>query len=471
MLKISHTLHHHIKPTARILFWFILGGTLGLFFFTSFIFILYQQTYHDRVYPGVSVNNIDFSGKTQEQIREYFMQQNAKIAGMTIQFRYKDMIASASAQTLSIGYDADLLAQQAMSIGRSPDAVSNASILIQAYTDGVRLPASFTYTDSLLSPLIQPMIHSIDTSPVNASFSFDGSRVKAFTLSQSGKQVNTEILRQEIIQSIPLLLLSKQKAVIFVLPVDTIKPQITTESINNYGIKELIASGTSIFQGSIASRVYNIGLAASRLNGTLVPPNTIFSFDKSVGDISSLSGYKQAYIIENGHTVLGDGGGVCQVSTTLFRALLNAGVPIVEHHPHAYEVHYYTEDAPLGFDASIYSPTDDLKFKNDTGHYILIQADMDAAGQRLTFNLYGTKDGRQVSISQPVISNVSPAPPPLYQDDPNLPKGTVQQTDFAAPGATSVFTRSVTKDGKVIIADTFKSVYRPWQAVYLRGTK
>lgn len=233
----------------------------------------------------------------------------------------------------------------------------------------------------------------------------------------------------------------------------------------------MIASGSSLFEGSIPSRVYNIGLAASRLNGVLIPPGSVFSFDQSVGDISALSGYQQAYVIQNGHTVLGDGGGVCQVSTTMFRAALNAGLPIVERHAHAYRVHYYEEDMPVGFDAAIYSPTVDLKFQNDTQHYILIQSVFDAANEHLTFNLYGTSDGRTVSMTQPVILSQTPAPPPLYQDDPNLPAGTIQQTDFTANGAVVYFTRTVTKNGKTILFDKFQSAYQPWQAVYERGTK
>src|SRR5207249_4927169 len=84
-------------------------------------------------------------------------------------------------------------------------------------------------------------------------------------------------------------------------------------------------TGVSYFAHSIENRIYNVELAASKVNGILVAPNEEFSFDKYLGDVSSLTGYKQAYVIQGGKTVLGDGGGVCQVSTTLFRALLNAG--------------------------------------------------------------------------------------------------------------------------------------------------
>src|SRR5581483_10285430 len=101
--------------------------------------------------------------------------------------------------------------------------------------------------------------------------------------------------------------------------------------------------------------------------------------------------------------VLGDGGGICQVSTTLFRAILSAGLPIVERHAHAYGVHYYEEDSEPGIDATVYTPTVDLKFKNDTGHYLLIQSTVDLEQLRLTYNIYGTKDDRQVTLTTPVI--------------------------------------------------------------------
>ena len=169
--------------------------------------------------------------------------------------------------------------------------------------------------------------------------------------------------------------------------------------------------------------------------------------------------------------MLGNGGGTCQVSTTLFRAALREGLPIVERHAHAYRVGYYEQDSAPGIDATVYVPSVDFKFKNDTGHHILIQSILDPEELRLTFMIYGTSDGRISEVTTPVITNQSPAPETKFEDDPTLPVGTVKQVDFAAAGANTVFTRTVTRDGKVIIADTFKSNYRPWQAVFLRGTK
>jgi len=166
---------------------------------------------------------------------------------------------------------------------------------------------------------------------------------------------------------------------------------------------------------------------------------------------------------------LGDGGGVCQVSTTLFRALLDAGLPITERQAHAYRVGYYEQDSPPGIDATVYSPSPDLKFRNDTGNSILIVARANPKNYSLVFELYGTSDGRVATISKPVVTNVVPAPEDLYQDDPTLPTGTVKQIDFKAAGAKVTFKYKVTRNGETLSDRTFTSNYRPWQAIYLRG--
>jgi vancomycin resistance protein YoaR len=238
-----------------------------------------------------------------------------------------------------------------------------------------------------------------------------------------------------------------------------------------YGISELIGVGNSNFRGSAAGRIKNLTLAAERTSGILVPPGATYSFNRSVGAISAATGYDQAYIIRAGRTVLGEGGGVCQTSTTLFRAILNAGLPITERHPHAYRVSYYELDSQVGFDAAIYQPSLDLQFRNDTENYILVQASWNLEANTLTFRLYGTSDGREVKISDPVVSNVIPAPEALYQDDDTLPEGTIRQIDFAAAGANVYFTREVTRDGEVLYEDTITSRFQPWRAVFLVGTK
>lgn len=461
----------HLQKGSKIFFWFVTGAILGLFFLVSFAFLLFEFSYRNTVYPGVFVDGVNFGGKTESQVAQYFARKNEKIADSTFTLTVTNFVATVSARQLQIGYNANLLAKQAMSIGRSTDTLSNISLIFQAYISGISLPPSYTYNPDVVAKIVQPIQQKIYIAPVNAVFTMQNNTVTAFKPSFNGQDINIAAVQSAIQEKTAfLLILGKPQHFTIVIPVQTLKPKITTGSANSLGITDLLGVGTSLFQGSIQSRVYNITLASSRVNNVLVKPGDVFSFDATVGDVSSFTGYKQAYVIQNGKTVLGDGGGVCQVSTTLFRAALNAGLPIVERHAHAYRVEYYEEDGPPGLDATVYVPTVDLKFKNDTGHYMLIQSVVDPVALRLTYYIYGTSDGRKTTLTTPIVSNSIPAPSPQYTDDPNLPAGTIQQTDFAANGATVTFSRTVTRGNKTLIAETYTSVYQPWQAQYLRGT-
>jgi vancomycin resistance protein YoaR len=307
---------------------------------------------------------------------------------------------------------------------------------------------------------------AVNRPPQNAAFQFVNGRVEEFRPGKDGLEVDQEKLLAEINLSLERL---QRESVTMEAPVNRTVPEITTESVNNLGIREQLGSGDSTYFGSIPNRIYNIDLTSARLNGTIVKPGETFSFNNTIGDISAATGFKPAYIISGGRTILGDGGGVCQVSTTLFRAALSAGLPIVERKAHAYRVGYYEQNAPPGIDATVYSPTVDFKFKNDTPAHILIQAHNDPVTKELVINIYGTDDGRVVEMSQPAVWGYSPAPPPLYQDDPNLAPGQVKQIDWAAAGAKTSFDYKVTRNDEILFEKTFYSTFRPWQAVYLRG--
>ncbi len=470
--KLKYKYHKKILRILRISFWFLTGATLALMLIFSFGLFAYEKIYENKIYPGVYLNNIDFGGKTKEEVIDFFTYKNSLIDKTNFVLTSDYGIATISAKQINFGYDANLSAEQAYSIARSKNKLSNLSLILQAYIKGVYLPTTHIYDQAKFEEIIKPISEKIEKKPVDAVFKFGNNRVSTFTPSSSGQTVDVEGLNNKI-NSLALNIISstKPQVIIIPIPIKIIEPKITTDKVNNLGIKELIGEGHSLFYHSIPSRIYNINLAQGRINGVLVAPGEVFSFDKTLGDVSAFTGYKQAYIIQNGKTLLGDGGGVCQVSTTFFRALLDAGLPITERNAHAYRVGYYEEDSPPGIDATIYVPTVDLKFKNDTGNYILIQSEVDLNNLSLSFYLYGTKDGRKVTMTKPVVTNQKPPPEPLYQDDPTLPKGEVKQTDFAAWGANVYFTRTVTKDNKEIINDKFTSIYRPWQAIFLRGTK
>lgn len=341
---------------------------------------------------------------------------------------------------------------------------------ILADSDLVGLLAKNGYSDESLQKLIEGYSPKIERTPQNPSFVFEEGRVKEFAPSKPGVSVDQDKFKTEVAERLRILETAVDLENTLPIAVKLTQPDVSTDEVNNLGINELIGRGSSTFRGSIATRIFNVNLAATRLNGVLIKPGEEFSFNGALGDVSKLTGYKEAYVIKDGKTVLGDGGGVCQVSTTLFRAAMNAGLPIVERRAHAYRVGYYEQDSGPGLDATVYSPTTDMKFKNDTPGHILIQAYPDTKKLTLVFELYGTSDGRKSTITKPVTGSITPPPEDLYVDDPTLPAGTIKQIEHKAWGAKSTFNYTVERDGEIIYSKVFVSNYRPWGAVYLRGT-
>jgi len=204
-----------------------------------------------------------------------------------------------------------------------------------------------TFTNSFdkekIASLSANLANAFDKDPENAAFNFENGKVTVFRPGKEGQKIELNTSLDIIFAKLIDLEATTSNELKAELPVVKTQPEISTSAVNDLGIKELLGKGVSDFRGSIASRIHNIIVASAKLNGVLVKPGEVFSFNNTVGDISLATGYEQAYIIQNGRTILGDGGGVCQVSTTLFRAALSAGLPIIERTAHAYRVAYYEQ--------------------------------------------------------------------------------------------------------------------------------
>ena len=251
-----------------------------------------------------------------------------------------------------------------------------------------------------LEKVAQNIAMEINKLPLGQVVSVKDDRVQEFKIIQDGLEID----QGKFTSDFRTLFFGKAGKLSMEIPLKEIK---TSKNGAEYGIFSLLGTGVSKFTGSAAGRVTNLTLAAQRTNGVLVPPGKEYSFNQAVGEISGRTGYATAYIISQGRTVLGEGGGVCQTSTTLFRAVLNAGLPITSRHPHAYRVSYYEQESKVGFDASVFQPSLDFKFRNDTPGYLLIQSSADLANSSLEFKIYGTPDGRKVEISEPVLYNIT----------------------------------------------------------------
>ncbi|MGA2112775.1 MAG: VanW family protein [Anaerolineales bacterium] len=236
------------------------------------------------------------------------------------------------------------------------------------------------------------------------------------------------------------------------------------------GIRGLLPNGLqwTSFKGSSDARIHNIELAASKFDGVLVAPGEDFSMAQYLGDVSFDTGYDPALIIVGSRTILGAGGGVCQVSTTLYRAAFMTGFPITERYPHAYRVLYYENfDGPVhlgpGFDATVFVPQVDFRFLNDSPYWILMETDVDRVAGRLTWSFYSTSDGRVVGYKTSGLINEVDPPAPKWVETPSLSQPW-QQVDWAVQGADVYVTRTVTLGSQVRI-DHFNTHYMAWAAV------
>ena len=257
--------------------------------------------------------------------------------------------------------------------------------------------------------------------------------------------------------------------------IDIEQPSVLDDATaDQLDIHELVWMETSYFYGSSPERIQNITAAAARFHGLLVAPGATFSMAEALGDISLDNGYAEALIIIGDQTIAGIGGGVCQVSTTLFRTAFHAGFPITERHAHAYRVSYYEQrpsggsDLNLaGLDATVYVPIVDLKFTNDTQSWLLMETYVRSSS--ITWKFYSTSDGRSVEWQTSGPVNLVEAPGPLYRENPDLEKGEIYQIDWEAEGADVVVMRSVYRDGILLFQDTFRTHYLPWQAIFEYG--
>jgi vancomycin resistance protein YoaR len=328
------------------------------------------------------------------------------------------------------------------------------------------------YQPDKITDYVQNLNTSLQRAPVDAIFKFENNKVTEFKPAQDGIKIKEDELVDLIINSLDKLINSEDLSDNITIPVIITEPKIKNEDANDLGIEDLLGRGTSSFSHSTAIRNMNVEKGASIINRILVAPNETFSFIKNLGEVTLETGFKKAYIIRQGKTELDVGGGICQVSTTLFRAMLNAGLDITARQNHAYRVSYYEEDSKPGFDATVFIPSPDLKFINDTGHYVLIQSIYDGQNKKLAYEIYGTSDGRKVEISNYKQWGSQAPPPDVWIDDPTLPLGKVIQDEHKIPGLKTAFDWTVTKtDGTILHQKTFQSNFVPWAAVFRRGIK
>ncbi len=256
------------------------------------------------------------------------------------------------------------------------------------------------------------------------------------------------------------------------LPMVPTDPPVTEANLHQLGIRELVSIGKSDFTGSAAYRIHNIGVGMQLLNGLLIAPGEEFSFNKNIGQINAANGFVEGAAIIQNRTQQEFGGGICQDSTTLFRAAFWAGLPITERWGHSFYISWYDKYAlgprgnGPGLDATIFTGGPDLKFINDTGAWLLIQAWSNPKTGVAQIELYGTKPNRTVDLTHKVYDHTPAPSEPVFVADPKVPRGTIKHTDKARGGMTIDVYRLVVENGAPRPPELFRTRFRPWPNIY-----
>jgi vancomycin resistance protein YoaR len=248
------------------------------------------------------------------------------------------------------------------------------------------------------------------------------------------------------------------------LVVTRTSPKLTTAFARTMGIKEVVGTYTTEY-GGVPNRIHNVQLVAHLIDDHYIRPHEEFSFNKTTGVRDASKGFLEAPVIINGELETGLGGGVCQVSTTVFNAAYEAGLKIIARTNHALYISHY----PLGRDATVNYPDIDLRFVNDTDHWLLLRTFV--GSYSLTVTLYGTSPHRKVVSETQPLTVVGPVPVQTF-DDPALPRGQRVVDAFGSPPlATSVERKVYDARGKLLDDDTWASHYSGESRIVRVGTK
>ena len=385
-------------------------------------------------------NRLDYSKLPDSLANHYGMQQTDVFAvpalnvdpllNTSILSAQKNIIEPFEKQPLVFSYGAKSWSLDTNTIiswltATSSNQPTNKNLLTEQYS--LKKPIDTLHYDrKAVSDYISSLATQINVAPIDATLTISGGKATVFRTSQDGRTLDVEKSTDEIMQK-----LSTGTNTPTTLSVALTKAEVSDDNIDKLGIKELISEGVSYFPGSPSNRIQNIRVGTSKFNGILVKPGEVFSFNKYLGEVSAATGYAEGIVILENKEEKQYGGGLCQVSSTAYRAALLAGLPILSRVNHAFAVSYYTEPYGVpGVDATIYLPNPDMQFRNDTGSHILIQTEL--IGTTLKFRFYGTKTKSGVIRGPFYLSGDSdhtkPSQTVFYRDVLDL-SGKVVKTD------------------------------------------
>jgi vancomycin resistance protein YoaR len=402
------------------------------------------RLFEGRIYPGVAITGTSVAGFSRQQAAEVAQAAADAVLTRRLALHVGQDITSFSNADLGMrafpGEAVDVAYAQVRT-GSLWDRVVRRLELLGRPLD---VPVRFSRDDRVVTAVLRKMAAGFSALPQDAAVTVEGGRVVITRESREGRTLDLAATAARVIAALDA---GEDGAV---ADVTIVAPRFTTEQARE--IRAPLATYATNVAGS-ANRVHNVGLAANNIRGTVLAPGGVFSYNKTVGPRTGSRGFREAPVLVDNELVPGDGGGVCQVSSTLFNVALLADLQIVARTNHMRPVAYL----PIGRDATVTYGGLDLQFKNTTGHYVLIWASL--VGRRLTFTAYGTPDpAKEVAI---YVTERSLIPAPAHtvtKKDPLLDEGMTVVRE-ALPGYRVRTYRIVKVGGEVVRRELVASSY------------
>lgn len=408
------------------------------------------------VFAGVKIDGHDLGGMRRLEMEDWLRNKAAEADKATLTFYYQDANYSLDAKQIEYMIDVDETANAVWGYGREGSIWQRIKKIHYARSRGYEVPVNLRYSEEQLKKVLEQWAGKIDRPAKNASLNLDTGKIIP---AQTGYRMDREKNKDQVLQA-----LREQQTRIPII-VEEILPHISAEDIEKSGVKDLLGIYTTYFNSNDINRTENIRLAVDKINGTLIQPGEVFSYNEIVGPRDTQHGFKEGLEIVNGEFVPGIGGGVCQVSSTLYNAVLYAGMQIVERTNHSKPLSY----VPLGRDATVAYGYLDFKFVNNLKTPILVLAEIQ--GNQLKMGVFGKEiPGETIKI---LVVDRKEIPPGVTQKaDPLLYVGETKLEQAGIPGYEATVLRTWNINGQEVRREFLSTDrYLPANTIMRVGTK
>lgn len=429
-----------------------------LVFFTFNFYVVIRPLWNDKVYAGVTVDGVPMTGLTGTEVKDLLRLWHEPDNLHSLSVYYGDKVFSFDPRTVDYDVDIDATADEVIHCGRQGSMLERLKYIFQAQTVGYQIPLKIRYNEQKLEELIETWRESIDKPAKNAGVSIlHGGIIQA----ESGRKLETTIVK-------PLLLGALKQADDrpVALPVTPLYPEMTESDIVSIGLKELLADYATTFNADDDNRSTNIRVAANKINGYIIYPNQTFSFNDVVGPRDKEHGFKEALEIVGNEYVPGIGGGICQVSSTLYNAALLADLSIAERYNHSKPLGY----VGLGRDATVAYGILDFKFTNNTAGPVMIISEIQ--DNKLRIGLFGTTKGSSETVKVITVNKQVISPAIIKKPDQSLYLGETEIDKQGKPGY-EVTTVRVIEQGNIEVKREIIATdkYLPENTIVKVGTR